>query len=109
MAAYGYPSNLTGAGQTIAIIDAYKDSAITSDVSLFDTKYKLPAINLQVVALGNQANADWAVETSLDVEWVHAVAPGAKIVLVEAKTSVLPIWKVRSPRPSPSTTPRSCR
>jgi len=87
MAAYGYPSNLTGAGQTIAIIDAYKDSAITSDVSLFDTKYKLPAINLQVVALGNQANADWAVETSLDVEWVHAVAPGAKIVLVEAKTS----------------------
>ena len=33
------------------------------------------------------ANAGWATETTLDVEWVHAIAPGAKILLVIAPTN----------------------
>src|SRR5262249_3435777 len=60
----------------------------------FDAKYGLPTANLTVVNQNGgtslpQANASWAVEISLDVEWAHAVAPGAKIVLVEANSASL--------------------
>jgi hypothetical protein len=82
----------TGAGQTIAIVDAYSDPNIASDLSKFDTQFGLAAAALSVV---NQtggttlpsANASWAEEISLDVEWAHAIAPGAKILLVETSSS----------------------
>jgi subtilase family serine protease len=79
-----------GAGQTIAIVDAYDDPNIGSDLAAFDAKFNLPNPSLSELKASNiNANSSWSVETSLDVEWAHAVAPAANIVLIEAKTSGL--------------------
>ncbi|MGZ3357045.1 MAG: hypothetical protein ACXVBO_19600, partial [Isosphaeraceae bacterium] len=73
-----------GAGQTIAIVTAYSDPNIKSDLATFDSKFGLSApANFTVDNLdATTVNPGWALETSLDVEWAHAVAPGANIVLV---------------------------
>jgi subtilase family serine protease len=94
--AYGF-SQLPnqGAGQTIALIDAYDDPNIESDLGVFDTEFGLPACTTdngcftKVYASGKQptGNPSWGVEISLDVEWAHAIAPQAKIVLVEASNA----------------------
>ena len=75
-----------GAGTTIAIIDAYDAPNITSDLATFSTQFNLPQANLVVYQMpGNIAsNTSWAMETCLDVEWAHAIAPQASILLVEA-------------------------
>ncbi len=76
-----------GAGQTIAIVDAFFDPNIQSDLSTFDAQYGLaaPPSFTQFVESGLRAeNASWALETALDVEWAHAIAPAANITLVEA-------------------------
>ena len=86
-----------GSGQTIAIVDAYDDPDIASDAEAFSEQYGLPGVcgdggtagdcfTLRVDQQDAQAgsNAGWALETSLDVEWAHAVAPKATIELVEA-------------------------
>ena len=84
-----------GSGQTIAIVDAYSDSSIASDLAVFDSQFGLPAANLTVVNQNGSsprsvtADPDWDVEISLDVEWAHAVAPGANILLVEANSDTL--------------------
>ncbi len=92
--AYQYTSNGAynsnyGSGETIAIIDAYGSPSITTDVAAFDSAFNLPAINLQVLhPFGKVSrNAGWALETSLDVEWAHSMAPGAKIVLIETPSA----------------------
>jgi len=81
----------TGAGQTIAIVDAYSDPNITADLAKFDAQYGLSAPPSFVVdnLAGMSTDAGWALETSLDVEWAHALAPQANIVLVEAASSSL--------------------
>jgi hypothetical protein len=84
----------TGAGQTIAIVEAYRDPTIAADLRHFDRQYHLPDTSLvQVNQKGGSklpaVDAGWAQETALDVEWAHAVAPGAKIVLVEAASDNL--------------------
>lgn len=78
-----------GAGQTIAIVDAYHDPNIVDDLAVFDNQFGLPAANLTVAYPDGQPNTDtgWALETSLDVEWAHALAPEAQIILVEAKSA----------------------
>src|SRR5271157_1249398 len=80
-----------GAGQTIAIVTAYKDPNIKSDLAAFDSEFGLSApANFTVDNLGATiTDPGWALETSLDVEWAHAVAPGANIVLVEASSDSL--------------------
>jgi subtilase family serine protease len=80
-----------GAGQTIAIVDAYDDPAIAADLAAFDQEYGLPAPpSFTVDNLGaTRTSAGWALETALDVEWAHAIAPDATIVLVEAGSSGL--------------------
>lgn len=112
--AYGYDSILAGSivgdgrGQTIAIVSAFDNPKFvdstsptynTSDLHYFNTEFGLP--NFNVAAPGfpiptfkkvNQtggttypaANGGWAAETALDVEWAHALAPYANILLVEA-------------------------
>ena len=78
----------TGAGQTIAIVTAYNDPNIQADLANFDSEFGLATASLTVDNLGaTTTDAGWALETSLDVEWAHSVAPGANIVLVEAPTS----------------------
>ncbi|RXH57104.1 S53 family peptidase [Granulicella sibirica] len=94
--AYGmkpsYAKGLDGTGQTIVIVDAYGSSTIMKDANSFSTLNGLPKLtanNFQVVYPGGApaattaANAQgWAEETSLDVEWAHAMAPGANIILL---------------------------
>jgi subtilase family serine protease len=76
-----------GAGQTIAIVDAYGSPTIANDLQVFSDQYGLPAANLTIATPGGTPDVDtgWALETALDVEWVHALAPQANILLVEAK------------------------
>lgn len=78
-----------GTGQTIDILDEQADPTIQADLNSFDTKFGLPAYNgltvLQATS-GTLPNCDantWCSETTLDVEWAHAMAPGAAIHLVE--------------------------
>jgi len=102
-AAYGFDQlSENGAGQTIAIVDAYDDPNLASDLATFDQSFNLPGQNAAGVAsfltkvneYGNpsasslpQGNRNWAIEITLDVEWAHAMAPGAHILLVEASSS----------------------
>ncbi len=82
-----------GSGRTIAIVDAYGSPTLNADLSTFDSLWGLPEVNLQVVApfgidsTSATNGAGWAGETTLDVSWAHAVAPGAKILLVIAKSN----------------------
>ena len=84
-----------GTGQTIAIIDAYDDPTATSDLHAFDQYFGLPdppsfakvnengGTTLPGTDPAGPGN-DWEIEESLDIEWTHAMAPGANILLVEA-------------------------
>ena len=93
---YGFPTSMTaGSGETVALVDAYNDPNASSDLATFDTKYGLPAPPSfsQVNETGGSSlpatDASWDLEISLDIEWAHALAPGANILLVEATTSSL--------------------
>jgi subtilase family serine protease len=97
--AYGYSgllsSGVDGSGKTIVIIDAFQNPYIKSDLSSFDSTFGLPAPNFSVIHPEgltrfnvNDGNQDgWAFEISLDVQWAHAMAPGANIVLALAKSN----------------------
>jgi hypothetical protein len=92
--AYGFSTSPSaGAGTTIAIVDAYNDPNIQADLATFSAYYGLAAPSLTVVNQYGQTtnlpatSADWSLEISLDVEWAHAVAPAAKLVLVEASST----------------------
>jgi subtilase family serine protease len=95
--AYGFDQVTNqGEGQTIAIVDAFDDPNIESDLSVFSTKFGLPACTTsngcfqKIYAAGKpRSDAGWALEMALDVEWAHAIAPKAKIMLVEAATNSL--------------------
>jgi subtilase family serine protease len=90
-----FPSGTSadGAGQTIAIVDAYNDPNITSDLSVFDTQFGLaapPSFKIVNQTGGSKlpsTDSGWAGEIALDVEWAHAMAPKANIMLVEASSS----------------------
>jgi subtilase family serine protease len=97
-AAYGIKpvldSGITGAGRTIVIIDAFQSPTIRQDLALFDHiwHYRNPTLNIIAphgVTPFNSADpvqVMWAAEISLDVQWSHAVAPGATIDLILAKS-----------------------
>lgn len=80
-----------GTGQTILIVDSYGSPTIQQDLATFDSGFGLPAPpSLQVIApLGtvpwnpsDSTMVNWAYETTLDVEWAHAMAPGASIIVL---------------------------
>jgi subtilase family serine protease len=78
-----------GSGQTIAIVTAYDDPNITQDLATFDKAYGLaaPPSFVKHENPGTAADGGWSGETALDVEWAHALAPDANILLVEAKSA----------------------
>jgi subtilase family serine protease len=86
-----YAGNITGKGETIMIIDSFGSPTIRNDLSYFDRQWGLANPTLNVFRVGklppfdkSSATMDgWAEETTLDVEYAHAVAPGATIDLVE--------------------------
>lgn len=91
--AYNVPASATGAGQTIVIVDAYGSPTVQSDLHTFDVAMGLPDPTLNIIYPGgsptfnplqNHDEAGWASETSLDVQWSHALAPAATIDLVVA-------------------------
>ncbi len=95
---YNFSTSATaGAGETIAIVDAYDDPTAASDLGVFSSQFGLPACTTsdgcftKVNQTGGtnypRANSGWALEISLDIQWAHAIAPGAKILLVEAKSA----------------------
>ena len=83
-----------GRGQTIAIVTAYRDPAIAADLRVFDRTFGLPnrlpgggaLLQIATPQRTPPINASWAQETALDVEWAHAIAPAARLLLVEAKS-----------------------
>ncbi|MFB7948712.1 S8 family serine peptidase [Kitasatospora phosalacinea] len=86
-----YRQGVTGEGRTIVIVDAFGSPTIQHDLEVFDRQWGIPDTRVEVVKWGNvpvfdPANGDhtgWAGETTLDVEYAHAIAPDAHIVLVE--------------------------
>ncbi|UXU88682.1 S53 family peptidase [Burkholderia sp. S-53] len=94
--AYGFDTIANqGDGMVVAIVDAYDDPKIEADLGVFSNAFSLPACTssngcfTKVYARGTRPKTDsgWALEMSLDVEWVHAIAPKAKIMLVEAASA----------------------
>ncbi|MEY9846417.1 subtilase family serine protease [Streptacidiphilus sp. BW17] len=96
LSAYALPAN-GGAGQTVAIVDAYNDPKAGADMAVYRKQYGLPACTKatgcfkQVSQTGTTTlpanNAGWSGEISLDLDMVSAIAPNAHIILVEAKTA----------------------
>jgi hypothetical protein len=81
-----------GSGTTIAIVDAYDDPNAASDLHQFDVAFGLPdpvftKVNQSGGSTPPTASTGWAQEIALDVEWAHAIAPKANILLVEASSA----------------------
>src|SRR6266566_1539299 len=96
--AYNYPTNLDGTGQTIVIVDAFGSPTIQNDLASFDSLFGIPAPPSFTILCptggcpafspnNSHGPVGWAFETSLDVEYAHAMAPGANIVLAVASTN----------------------
>ena len=96
LSAYNLPAN-GGAGETVALIDAYNDPKAGADMAVYRSQYGLPACTAaggcfqQVSQTGTSTlpknNKGWAGEESLDLDMVSAIAPDAHIILVEAKSA----------------------
>ncbi|SMC27375.1 hypothetical protein SAMN02745134_03149 [Clostridium acidisoli DSM 12555] len=88
--AYGLNQvSATGKGQTIAIVDSYGSPTIQNDLAAFSKQFGISSGTLTVAyPTGKPSSTDggWALETAMDVEWAHAVAPDAKILLCVAKS-----------------------
>ncbi len=88
-------AGVTGAGHTIVIIDAFQNPTMATDLAAFDQTFGLPTPNFhQDAPFGltpfdpnDPAQANFASEIALDVQWSHAIAPGANIELVLAKSN----------------------
>jgi len=91
-AAYNLPSS--GGHGTIAIVDTYDDPGAAKDLNTFSKQFGLPqcdstnpCFTKHKMSSFVSKNSGWALEESLDIEWAHAIAPGANILLVEAGSS----------------------
>jgi subtilase family serine protease len=87
--AYGmtavYNQGWKGQGQTIVIVDAFGSPTAAADLAVFSAEYQLPAPSFQVICPDSRGcptgNLSWAGEVTLDIEWSHAMAPAAGVVL----------------------------
>jgi len=91
---HGTTENPQGGRGAVAIVDAYDNPNAEEDLGTFSTQFGLPACTKangcfsQVYAQGTQPPNDpggWSLEIALDIEMAHAMAPNAKIILVEAQ------------------------
>ncbi|MFE4970544.1 S8 family serine peptidase [Kitasatospora sp. NPDC056651] len=90
-----YQEGVTGKGRTIVIVDSFGSPTIQHDLEVFDKQWGIQDTNVEVVKWGNVPAFDpknpdhtgWAGETTLDVEYAHAIAPDAHIILVETGVS----------------------
>jgi|HubBroStandDraft_5_1064220.scaffolds.fasta_scaffold04914_4 subtilase family serine protease len=92
-AAYNLPSSSKGSGQIVAIVDAYDNPNVASDLAEYRSHFGLPAANFtkynQVGQQGNypMAQAGWGSEIDLDVQMVSASCPNCTIYLIEANSN----------------------
>jgi subtilase family serine protease len=105
----GGTGHVVGGWGAIALVDAYDDPKALHDISYFSTYFGLPPVNFTTVYANTSfgtlngltascagtpppanSNYGWDIEESLDIEWAHAMAPSAKIILVEACSQSLP-------------------
>ena len=106
-----YDQGFDGTGMTIAVVDSFGSSTIANDLNVFNTEFGLPHLcgepnvtctpgmpsltffkengpKPKGTGNGNQEDrSGWSIEVSLDVEWAHAIAPGANILLVTTPTA----------------------
>jgi subtilase family serine protease len=92
-----YAKGITGTGETIVIVDSFGSPTIRSDLATFDKEFGYrappkftiiaPAGKIPAFRPDSRSMTSWAQETTLDVEYAHALAPGASILLVETPTS----------------------
>ncbi len=91
--AYNLPSSTKGSGQIVAVIDAYDNPDVASDLAEYRSTFKLPAANFtKYNQEGQQSNypegsPEWGIETDLDVEMVSASCPNCTIYLIEANSN----------------------
>ncbi len=80
--AYGFPSGVTGAGQTLALFEL--DGYSASDISAYEAEFGLASVPLQNVLVdsANGSAGGGADEVTLDIELMAAIAPGASKILV---------------------------
>ncbi len=102
-AAYGVQNvSQTGRGVRIGIVDAFASPTIVDDVNRFSANHGLPLLNssnFQQIVVPGTLNfpenrfdpAGWYGEESLDIEWVHAIAPDASLVYAGAQNSAQPL------------------
>ena len=97
--AYNLPSSTDGAGESVAVVDAYDDPTAVSDVATYRSAWGLPACDPSTEAgcltkvndkgqtsplPAPAGHSGWATEESLDVDMVSAICPKCHIYLVEA-------------------------
>jgi len=86
----------TGGVGAIAIVDAGDYPTAAADLQVFSTYYGIPAANFTVKYAGGKkppVYSEWLVEEALDIEWAHAMAPKAKLFLVESvQVNTDPTW-----------------
>jgi subtilase family serine protease len=97
--AYNLPSATAGAGQTVAVVDAYDDPTAEADLAMYRAQFGLPActtkngcfrkVNQSGGTRYPRANSSWAQEISLDLDMVSAICPNCHILLVEASSNSL--------------------
>ena len=89
-----HKAGYTGKGETIVIVDAYGSPTAQNDLDFFSQTYGLPQTKIQTYYPNGaptynssalfSSEAGWAFETSLDLQWAHAIAPDANLVLIAA-------------------------
>ncbi len=96
-----FKTNPNGGSKAIAIVDAYDYPTAMADLNAFSAQFGLPTVTSSTFKVifaggtGGCAGTDpgndpgWETEQALDIEWAHAMAPKAKIFLVEAASSSL--------------------
>jgi subtilase family serine protease len=91
-----YRHGITGKGETIVVVDSFGSPTVGHDLAVFDRASGLPAPPALTIVQPtgrvpryrpNGMREGWAGETDLDVEYAHAIAPGARILLVETPTA----------------------
>lgn len=93
---YNVPKGLNGAGQTVAVVDAPGSGDPSADLDSYSQAFGLPncdtgngCLTIDTTLVTGTATTDWSREIALDTQMVHAIAPGAKIILVIANSTTL--------------------
>jgi kumamolisin len=85
--------NPSGGSRVIAVVEAFDDPTAQADLNTFSAQFGLPPTTVTTIYAGGSEppvdpSGGWEVEASTDIQWAHAMAPGAQIILVEAPNAL---------------------